>query len=161
MFLFFFSRCSQPAKVNFREKEKQVLDNILGPGRYDARIRPSGENGTGEYRDSCASLIYSLRPSSPCIVILPTFRGESAEKMVNVGWNDFQRKRGGKRNGVFGERYMLLPRTLGREGSSLVECAEDSTRNATRSAPSLMRCDADDDGRAISILTIGDIYLYM
>ncbi|XP_066599786.1 glutamate-gated chloride channel [Prorops nasuta] len=39
------SRCTQ-AKVNFREKEKQVLDNILGPGRYDARIRPSGENGT-------------------------------------------------------------------------------------------------------------------
>ncbi|XP_034235441.1 glutamate-gated chloride channel isoform X2 [Thrips palmi] len=32
------------AKVNFREKEKQVLDQILG--RYDARIRPSGENGT-------------------------------------------------------------------------------------------------------------------
>ncbi|KAK3930861.1 Glutamate-gated chloride channel [Frankliniella fusca] len=31
-------------KVNFREKEKQVLDQILG--RYDARIRPSGENGT-------------------------------------------------------------------------------------------------------------------
>lgn len=33
-----------PVKVNFREKEKQVLDQILG--RYDARIRPSGENGT-------------------------------------------------------------------------------------------------------------------
>ncbi|CAB3363753.1 Hypothetical predicted protein [Cloeon dipterum] len=33
-------------KVNFREKEKQVLDQILGPGRYDARIRPSGVNGT-------------------------------------------------------------------------------------------------------------------
>ncbi|KDR19247.1 hypothetical protein L798_06303, partial [Zootermopsis nevadensis] len=32
--------------VNFREKEKQVLDQILGPGRYDARIRPSGINGT-------------------------------------------------------------------------------------------------------------------
>ncbi|XP_024878612.1 glutamate-gated chloride channel isoform X7 [Temnothorax curvispinosus] len=40
------SRCTQGGKVNFREKEKQVLDNILGPGRYDARIRPSGENGT-------------------------------------------------------------------------------------------------------------------
>ncbi|XP_015512330.1 glycine receptor alpha 1 isoform X2 [Neodiprion pinetum] len=39
------SRCTS-GKVNFREKEKQVLDNILGPGRYDARIRPSGENGT-------------------------------------------------------------------------------------------------------------------
>lgn len=34
--------------MNFREKEKQVLDQILGPGRYDARIRPSGINGTGE-----------------------------------------------------------------------------------------------------------------
>jgi hypothetical protein len=40
----------QPGKVNFREKEKQVLDQILGPGRYDARIRPSGINGTGEWR---------------------------------------------------------------------------------------------------------------
>jgi len=38
----------QPGKVNFREKEKQVLDQILGPGRYDARIRPSGVNGTGK-----------------------------------------------------------------------------------------------------------------
>ncbi|XP_022914866.1 glutamate-gated chloride channel isoform X3 [Onthophagus taurus] len=34
-------------KINFREKEKEVLDQILGPGRYDARIRPSGVNGTG------------------------------------------------------------------------------------------------------------------
>ncbi|XP_013173610.1 PREDICTED: glutamate-gated chloride channel isoform X2 [Papilio xuthus] len=34
------------AKINFREKEKQILDQILGPGRYDARIRPSGINGT-------------------------------------------------------------------------------------------------------------------
>ncbi|XP_066247584.1 glutamate-gated chloride channel isoform X3 [Euwallacea similis] len=33
-------------KINFREKEKEVLDQILGPGRYDARIRPSGVNGT-------------------------------------------------------------------------------------------------------------------
>ncbi|XP_061379707.1 glutamate-gated chloride channel isoform X5 [Danaus plexippus] len=35
-------------KINFREKEKQILDQILGPGRYDARIRPSGINGTGD-----------------------------------------------------------------------------------------------------------------
>lgn len=39
-------RCTQ-GKVNYREKEKEVLDNILGG--YDARIRPSGENATGEY----------------------------------------------------------------------------------------------------------------
>ncbi|XP_034942935.1 glutamate-gated chloride channel isoform X9 [Chelonus insularis] len=40
------SRCSQGGKVNFREKEKEVLDDILGEKKYDARIRPSGENGT-------------------------------------------------------------------------------------------------------------------
>lgn len=43
------SRCTN-VKINFREKEKEVLDQILGnPGRYDARIRPSGVNGTGEF----------------------------------------------------------------------------------------------------------------
>ena len=41
-----YCRCAN-SKMNFREKEKQVLDHILGPGSYDARIRPSGENGTG------------------------------------------------------------------------------------------------------------------
>ncbi|XP_063382887.1 glutamate-gated chloride channel isoform X3 [Cydia fagiglandana] len=40
-----FAECVN-AKINFREKEKQILDQILGPGRYDARIRPSGINGT-------------------------------------------------------------------------------------------------------------------
>jgi len=45
--LFYVSVCSNNNKVvNFREKEKEVLDQILGPGRYDARIRPSGENAT-------------------------------------------------------------------------------------------------------------------
>lgn len=39
-------RC--PPKVNYRHKEKEVLDQILGPGSYDARIRPSGVNGTGK-----------------------------------------------------------------------------------------------------------------
>ncbi|KAG5895080.1 hypothetical protein JTB14_021042 [Gonioctena quinquepunctata] len=41
----YFSFCTN-VKINFREKEKEVLDQILGPGRYDARIRPSGVNGT-------------------------------------------------------------------------------------------------------------------
>jgi len=40
------------AKINFREKEKKVLDQILGAGKYDARIRPSGINGTGENNSS-------------------------------------------------------------------------------------------------------------
>ncbi|XP_017104500.2 glutamate-gated chloride channel isoform X4 [Drosophila bipectinata] len=47
---YFASLCSASlannAKINFREKEKKVLDQILGAGKYDARIRPSGINGT-------------------------------------------------------------------------------------------------------------------
>ncbi|XP_054259408.1 glutamate-gated chloride channel isoform X6 [Macrosteles quadrilineatus] len=38
--------CYNNQKINYREKEKQVLDQILGPTSYDARIRPSGVNGT-------------------------------------------------------------------------------------------------------------------
>jgi glutamate receptor, anionic len=41
-------RANNP-RVNFREKEKKILDQILGQGKYDARIRPSGINGTGEF----------------------------------------------------------------------------------------------------------------
>ncbi|XP_038221262.1 glutamate-gated chloride channel isoform X4 [Colias croceus] len=44
-YLTHLAQCTN-AKINFREKEKQILDQILGPGRYDARIRPSGINGT-------------------------------------------------------------------------------------------------------------------
>ncbi|XP_060536948.1 glutamate-gated chloride channel isoform X3 [Cylas formicarius] len=44
--LYFTTCLGSSPKINFREKEKEVLDQILGPGRYDARIRPSGVNGT-------------------------------------------------------------------------------------------------------------------
>ncbi|KAK9509299.1 hypothetical protein O3M35_006648 [Rhynocoris fuscipes] len=50
-------------KINYREKEKQVLDQILGPTSYDARIRPSGINGTGMF-------IYSLILINKKIIIL-------------------------------------------------------------------------------------------
>lgn len=40
-----------------------MLDNILGPESYDARIRPSGENETGEYID--ASRFFLLHPPRP------------------------------------------------------------------------------------------------
>jgi hypothetical protein len=36
------------AQINYREEEKKILDEILGKGVYDNRIRPSGSNGTGE-----------------------------------------------------------------------------------------------------------------
>lgn len=47
-FSIYFVRRANNAKINFREKEKKVLDQILGQGKYDARIRPSGGNGTGK-----------------------------------------------------------------------------------------------------------------
>ena len=34
--------------INYREEEKKILDEILGKGVYDNRIRPSGSNGTGD-----------------------------------------------------------------------------------------------------------------
>lgn len=34
--------------LNYREKEKAILDELFQQDRYDKRIRPSGVNGTGE-----------------------------------------------------------------------------------------------------------------
>ena len=39
-------RSRRTLKENYRETEKAVLDSILGKG-YDKRIRPSGQNITG------------------------------------------------------------------------------------------------------------------
>ncbi|XP_045134988.1 glutamate-gated chloride channel-like isoform X2 [Portunus trituberculatus] len=38
--------CS-PVSANFREREKQIIDEIIGPANYDKRIRPAGANDTG------------------------------------------------------------------------------------------------------------------
>jgi len=38
----------QPRMINYREEEKKILDEILGKGVYDNRIRPSGSNGTDD-----------------------------------------------------------------------------------------------------------------
>uniref|UniRef100_A0A182VJV7 Uncharacterized protein n=1 Tax=Anopheles merus TaxID=30066 RepID=A0A182VJV7_ANOME len=48
------------AKVNFREKEKKILDQILGAGKYDARIRPSGINGTDPQCTECVCLCVGI-----------------------------------------------------------------------------------------------------
>ena len=35
--------------MNFRKKEKEILDEVLGSSRYDSRIRPSGhQNDTSK-----------------------------------------------------------------------------------------------------------------
>ena len=57
-FVFVLSR-SRIEKVNYRQKEKAVLDEILGHG-YDKRIRPSGKNDTGnQKKKSEKSLIFA------------------------------------------------------------------------------------------------------
>ena len=36
--------------MNFRKKEKEILDEVLGSSRYDSRIRPAGhQNDTSEW----------------------------------------------------------------------------------------------------------------
>ena len=30
--------------MNFRKKEKEILDEVLGSSRYDSRIRPAGQS---------------------------------------------------------------------------------------------------------------------
>jgi len=47
-----YSKERRAATVNFRQKEKQILDTILGQGKYDRRIRPSGVNDTGKSMSS-------------------------------------------------------------------------------------------------------------
>lgn len=34
------------ASISYRNKEKKILDEILGPDRYDNRIRPTGSNSS-------------------------------------------------------------------------------------------------------------------
>jgi len=45
----FFNRRYRPKEeVNYRQVEKKILDEIMGPKVYDSRIRPAGINGSEE-----------------------------------------------------------------------------------------------------------------
>lgn len=52
MVLIYFHSCT----ANFRAIEKRILDSIIGEGRYDSRIRPSG------------SALNDTNKDGPCIV---------------------------------------------------------------------------------------------
>ena len=43
----FSRRYKIPEEPNYRQIEKQILDDVLGPKVYDPRIRPAGQNTTG------------------------------------------------------------------------------------------------------------------
>ena len=65
---FVFCRVFSVVGINFREKEKRILDNILSQGGtgnstgYDKRIRPSGVNG--KHTRGCGGAARSLGLSS-------------------------------------------------------------------------------------------------
>lgn len=51
--------------ANFRAVEKQILDSIIGEGRYDSRIRPSGANSTSGQGKKSLLLLHLLVRSAP------------------------------------------------------------------------------------------------
>ena len=47
--------------INFREKEKEILDQIIGSDRYDSRIRPAGMlNDTSKEKKTVFCTVFSL-----------------------------------------------------------------------------------------------------
>ena len=45
--------------INFREKEKEILDQIIGSDRYDSRIRPAGMlNDTSKEKKNCILYLF-------------------------------------------------------------------------------------------------------
>ena len=68
---------SRLQKVNYRQKEKQVLDSILGKG-YDQRIRPSGRNDTGKVLGRVA-IFY--RYHSCLLMLMHKYAGQYPNKM--------------------------------------------------------------------------------
>jgi len=42
----FTRRYKQPKETNYRQIEKDILDEVMGPKVYDPRIRPAGQNST-------------------------------------------------------------------------------------------------------------------
>ena len=63
--LFYHFRTLQSGRmINYREEEKRILDEILGKGVYDNRIRPSGTNGTGQIWDFIELLNYDHKMSN-------------------------------------------------------------------------------------------------
>jgi hypothetical protein len=77
-----FSR-SKIEKTNYRQKEKQVLDSILGKG-YDKRIRPSGKNDTGKI---------VTRQFADKIVIVNTMLVSSSSKVSSILLEQTERQR--------------------------------------------------------------------
>lgn len=57
-------------KANFRQIEKKILDSIIGPGRYDSRIRPHGINNTGKF----LGLIFRIHLKSHLRQYIPVFQ---------------------------------------------------------------------------------------
>ena len=57
----FSRRYKVPVEPNYRQIEKQILDDVLGPKVYDPRIRPAGQNSTGR-GDIQNKVLTTVRP---------------------------------------------------------------------------------------------------
>ena len=60
--------------INFREKEKEILDQIIGSDRYDSRIRPAGMlNDTSKSKNCILSLFFAPTSRKAVFTISDTF----------------------------------------------------------------------------------------
>lgn len=93
-------------KVNFREKEKQILDKILGPTHYDRRIRPSAVNGTG--LPSIRFFFFSFLPIRVCVInsvySCRCRRSHHRRHQPHVSWHLRHQR---QQNGKYGTHHSL------------------------------------------------------
>ena len=60
--------------INFREKEKEILDQIIGSDRYDSRIRPAGMlNDTSKGKNCILYFTFSLHLEKAVFTMSDTF----------------------------------------------------------------------------------------
>ena len=60
--------------INFREKEKEILDQIIGSDRYDSRIRPAGMlNDTSKEKKLYFVLYFPLHLEKAVFTMSDTF----------------------------------------------------------------------------------------
>ena len=69
----FTRRYKKPKETNYRQIEKQILDDVLGPKVYDARIRPAGENSTGERKSKLLIIMTFSILDGPSMVYVNIF----------------------------------------------------------------------------------------
>ena len=89
---YLYYRSRRTIKENYRETEKAVLDSILGKG-YDKRIRPSGQNITGNRKFVLCFVRIVLDSTKNCNVPEANIwlRGKRFWLWPNLSWRECQK----------------------------------------------------------------------